>query len=265
MHFSDVSFIDNSAVSDGGALANFGGNVTLSNVFFLRNTASSGGAMSNQPVRVWTQGPVIDGATFMDNTAINGGALYAEGGHGAFTVQVTNSTFWKNVGTNGGAIGLQALNGYSASIALRNVTVNADQGSTTGGGIWIQGTNGIPASATVSDSILWGDSAPSGAEITVGALATVTIDHSVVQGGCPSGATCSTLLATDPLLGLLQYNGGFTPTLMPAANSPALNVGVSCTTVDQRGVTRPQGAACDIGAVERRAVEDYLFNSGFEF
>jgi hypothetical protein len=28
---------------------------------------------------------------------------------------------------------------------------------------------------------------------------------------------------------------------------------------------RPQGAACDIGAVERRAVEDYLFNNGFDF
>jgi len=40
---------------------------------------------------------------------------------------------------------------------------------------------------------------------------------------------------------------------------------VSCPAVDQRGAARPQGVACDIGAVERRAIEDYLFNDGFDF
>ena len=53
--------------------------------------------------------------------------------------------------------------------------------------------------------------------------------------------------------------------LMPAANSPALDNGANCPATDQRGVARPQGAACDIGAVERRAVEDYLFNNGFDW
>jgi hypothetical protein len=52
---------------------------------------------------------------------------------------------------------------------------------------------------------------------------------------------------------------------MPAANSPALNVAANCPATDQRGVARPQGAGCDIGAVERRAVEDYLFNNGFDW
>jgi hypothetical protein len=62
----------------------------------------------------------------------------------------------------------------------------------------------------------------------------------------------------DPLLGPLQDNGGptFTQALDPA--SPALDAGANDPTcgfgstpfLDQRGVSRPQGAACDIGAFE---------------
>jgi hypothetical protein len=54
-------------------------------------------------------------------------------------------------------------------------------------------------------------------------------------------------------------NGGPTPTNLPALNSPAVDAvplgyctdasGAPVTT-DQRGVSRPQGAACDIGSVE---------------
>ena len=57
----------------------------------------------------------------------------------------------------------------------------------------------------------------------------------------------------DPLLGPLQDNGGptFTHALLPGSPAidhiPAENCEV---TTDQRGVARPQGAACDIGAYE---------------
>jgi hypothetical protein len=48
-------------------------------------------------------------------------------------------------------------------------------------------------------------------------------------------------------------NGGPTRTLLPAADSPAINSAIGCPTpaIDQRGVSRPVGAACDVGAVER--------------
>lgn len=79
--------------------------------------------------------------------------------------------------------------------------------------------------------------------------------------GCPiSGTTTGNLLNVDPHLGPLQDNGGPTFTHMPAADSPALNAGdpAGCAdnlghllATDQRGIARPQGASCDIGAVER--------------
>jgi len=59
----------------------------------------------------------------------------------------------------------------------------------------------------------------------------------------------------DPGLGPLASNGGPTQTRMPVPASPLRNripssVTALCAGTDQRGVTRPQGAGCDIGAVE---------------
>jgi hypothetical protein len=57
---------------------------------------------------------------------------------------------------------------------------------------------------------------------------------------------------TDPLLGPLRFNGGFTPTAAPLPGSPAIDAGsdLVCPPTDQRGQPRPVGAHCDIGAVE---------------
>lgn len=62
----------------------------------------------------------------------------------------------------------------------------------------------------------------------------------------------STILFADPLLEPLADNGGATLTRALPANSPAINAGVAtgCPATDQRGITRPQGAGCDIGAFE---------------
>jgi hypothetical protein len=72
-------------------------------------------------------------------------------------------------------------------------------------------------------------------------------------------------------LGVLENNGGSTPTIMPGADSAALGAGLDsvCATspinnLDQRGITRPQGSHCDAGAVERSPIEEHIFNSGFD-
>jgi chitodextrinase len=76
-----------------------------------------------------------------------------------------------------------------------------------------------------------------------------------------SGTSCGfssakgSLNSTNAQLGPLQSNGGPTQTMAPALQSPAVDAIPSsvsgCTgSTDQRGVSRPQGAACDIGAVE---------------
>ena len=57
-----------------------------------------------------------------------------------------------------------------------------------------------------------------------------------------------------PKLGPLADNGGPTRTHALLQGSPAIDAASTpdCPTTDQRGVVRPQGAACDIGSYERR-------------
>jgi hypothetical protein len=59
----------------------------------------------------------------------------------------------------------------------------------------------------------------------------------------------------NPKLGVLKGNGGPTQTMAIALTSPALNaiLKAACAVfTDQRGVHRPQGTRCDIGAYERK-------------
>src|SRR5262249_28196708 len=56
----------------------------------------------------------------------------------------------------------------------------------------------------------------------------------------------------SPLLGGIGNNGGPTLTQQLLAGSPAIDAGTGsgCPSTDQRGVARPIGGACDIGAYE---------------
>lgn len=67
------------------------------------------------------------------------------------------------------------------------------------------------------------------------------------------------LINTNPTLGTLANNGGPTETMALLAGSPAIDAAdPACPgkgeSTDQRGVTRPQGPRCDIGAYEAQAL-----------
>ena len=90
-------------------------------------------------------------------------------------------------------------------------------------------------------------------------FAVSSLGHNLDSDGTCNLTATGDLSNTDPLLGPLQDNGGptFTHTLLPG--SPAIDAIPleACTdkdgnpiTTDQRGVLRPQGAACDLGAFE---------------
>jgi hypothetical protein len=64
---------------------------------------------------------------------------------------------------------------------------------------------------------------------------------------------------TNPLLGSLQNNGGGTQTHALLIGSPAIDSGSGCPAVDQRGVARPFGDACDRGAYEFDVVTQSVY------
>jgi hypothetical protein len=74
------------------------------------------------------------------------------------------------------------------------------------------------------------------------------------DGSCGFGDATDTVLGLDPLLEPLADNGGPVPTRRPVATSPLVDVvprtHAGCPAHDARGVSRPQGPACDVGAVE---------------
>jgi hypothetical protein len=75
------------------------------------------------------------------------------------------------------------------------------------------------------------------------------VSDSVVQDGYAGGTN---IITAYPRLGTLGNYGGFTQTIPLLENSSAINTGndAICPATDQRGVARPQGAHCDIGAFE---------------
>src|SRR5690606_25817229 len=92
-------------------------------------------------------------------------------------------------------------------------------------------------------------------EIFNGEGASARLRSSIIRGGCfdIADADCDASVSTaNPLLGPFADNGGFGATFLPGDGSPAIDAAAAaeCPAFDQRGVPRPQGAGCDIGAVE---------------
>jgi hypothetical protein len=98
--------------------------------------------------------------------------------------------------------------------------------------------------AVVENTIVSGNDTPSCSGLSI----VDSHDISFPDTSCP-GAN------VDPLLEALAPNGGPTDTQALGPGSPALDAvpasGANCAQTDQRGVIRPAGPGCDVGAFER--------------
>jgi predicted outer membrane repeat protein len=266
---SHIVFHANRADSGGALRSKSSGGktnlITLNDVTFEDNQAYKGGAMYTEAYATGSATLDLTNVTFTDNFAFDGGAMYAYASNGAINATLRNVTFFLNAAAgSGGAI--YSTSSGAGGVALTNVTFNANQASAYGGAIY---SNQAAASAlTLRNTILWGDVAPlgQGSEIAyMSGSAAAVIDHSIVKGSGGSGGGWNTNLGTDgggnleadPRLAAPAYNRGDTWTMVPGPGSPGIDAGngTGCPSSDQRGILRPQGAACDIGAVETFVVD----------
>ncbi|HEX3911439.1 MAG TPA: choice-of-anchor Q domain-containing protein [Solirubrobacteraceae bacterium] len=183
---------------------------------------------------------VVNDSAVLSNTAPFGGGAGAWIGQSA-TGTITNTTFAGNVaGRFGGALYSEA----TIPVKLAFVTVTANEAQEFGGA-------GIGGDFSLRDSIIVGNTAPVSADCENTEFVPPPID----EGGNVVGPSCgftqaSDVTTTNPLLGALE--GSPIPYLEPLAGSPALDRALApCPATDVRGVARPQGGACDSGAVER--------------
>jgi predicted outer membrane repeat protein len=243
----DVTLADGSA-SSGGAILNVGGRVDIANVVFSGNTASSyGGAIENASGAV----TVFD-STFSGNSAFAGGAI--ENANGA-TLTVERSTFSGNSALPGGAI-----SNLRGTVEITNSTFTGNSGF-VGGALY----NLSFATIQVTNSTFSGNSASASQGDAIENLGLdVTVANSIFAGNPCQGpivdgggnldwpeSTCPGING-DPRLGALSDNGGPTETMALGPGSAAIDAALAalCPATDQRGVARPQGAGCDIGAYE---------------
>lgn len=272
---AQLVFSGNRAVSSGGAVFNdgsAGGNAspTFRNVDFHGNFASHGGAMYNLG-EAGNSSPLLDSVTLHGNRAnFNGAAIYnygASGGQASPTL--VNVTINDNHGQSGGGLLNYCGSSGASSPTLTNVTIVGNFATVAGGGLrnWSSGA-GCVVTPTLHNVILWGNMHLQ----MYSENAVPVVGHSIIQGSGGSGGAWDANLGTDaggnldadPLLGPLQDNGGGLPTLLPGELGSAIDNGDAnaCPALDQRGIARPQGAGCDIGAVE--VVPDRIFSDGFD-
>jgi hypothetical protein len=178
-----------------------------------------------------------------------------EGGGGGIdnvgSLHVSDSTISENtVGGPGGEGGGGILNqGSGASLVVAASTLAHNDTDNHGGGI-----KNARGSVTLAGTVV-ADTSPSDCTGLI-TDAGYNLDD---DGSCGFSAGGHSYSDVAPYLGPLQNNGGPTDTEEPALGSPLLSdipAGTSadgvtlCPGTDQRGVARPQGSQCDIGAVE---------------
>jgi hypothetical protein len=235
---------------DGAAILNSGALTVNRSIFTLGQSGEYGGAIENSSSGTSL---VIDRSSFTNNNSADDGGALDNSGSGVLW-RITNSTF---TGNNSGGCGGAIYNGVShavisSSTFARNHATDPKSGAFCG-------------PPKIADSIV--------ANNTVGVSNTPGSCSAAITGANDQGnnlqfgdATCAFALGSDvtgdPKLGPTQDNGGGLPTAALGAGSAAIDVG-TCTdpnsggaaiTTDERGVPRPQGAGCDIGAFELDAV-----------
>ena len=223
--------------SNGGAIYAFGGAMTLDHVHVTGNTAISGGPAGGIYFAggfAPTHNRIIN-STFSANTSgTSCGGFYS----GGDTIVIVNSTFSGNSAGTGGAFC------SDSNTTLRNVTVSGNA-TTLGGGAFYHGA-GI---MNFGNSIIAGNSANSGVpEILNPNAGNVISNGNNIVGDSPGDATntsnpiayqASDILDTLPILGILQNNGGATPTLALLAGSPAIDRGNAALAVDPSNNNTP--------------------------
>ena len=221
----DVELIGNAA-GEGGAVLT--GDLHAVRTSFVRNEAEFGGGQGGALGAVGDV--VLDNVTFAGNVADEGGAMFLDLSVGGGTLTATFVTFLDNeasVAGSGADMHLDAA-GSAPLVTLRGVLFGG-----TGSGSNADACGGTYDLGGAGAGLTWTDSF-------------------VTDASC--GAPEVSVL---PAFDTVAWLAGTSPLPRPGADSPSVDA-VACgdgwPTTDQRGVTRPQGDACDAGAVERIAV-----------
>lgn len=224
--------------------------VLIINTAIMNNVADStisavGGGINSTASSLIIENSLISGNRSLGGVTIgSAGGLFVNGSSDGITktVTITNSTISGNSADYIGG-GIYATN--SAEITLANSTVVSNTANALGGGIFLVNNGSVSLR-----NMLTALNSPQ--DCVDGGGFFHSHDHNLDSDDTCGLTEANDLPATSPLIGPLQDNGGPTETHALLENSPAINAGsnANCPSRDQRGIIRPQGFVCDIGAYE---------------
>jgi hypothetical protein len=238
---------------------------TISDSTISGNQAFGGGGLEVQNFTSSTANVTVTvtNSTLAGNTATGDGTDGGSGGAIEDDVQtapvnltVTNSTITGNTAVSGSATGSfgggLALENSGGVQQFTNDTISSNtappgmSSQSFGGDVFVSTGSGAPQ---FLGTIVNAGSAGVGPNCD-GTL--TSLGHNV-EGATDCAFTATgDLQSTNPALGPLQDNGGPVQTMALTMGSPAIDrgSGTGCPGSDARGVIRPQGGGCDIGAYE---------------
>ena len=235
---------------------------SITDSYFRNNSADFiGGAIARFIGNYQTVPGTITNSTFESNTAVfDGGAVATLFG---YNLTIESSTFYKNRITSRSAAAVIA---NFASATINNSTFIDNTGPS--------GTTVLYGDITVNKSIIAQSSASmikvcnSGPTVS-GSRGNIVTDNSCTSVTSSYPATPATNSAivnyADLKLGDLAYRGYANKSISLLSGSVALDFWSGCTGNDQRGISRPQGGSCDVGAYERPSAQTVNTLTGWSY
>ncbi len=257
----------NTAAGGTGIFGGLGGGIAGNGSYTVTDSTISGNTAGGAATGGGTGGAVFGNGSFtFIRSTISGNSAAAgstsDGGLGGAMatnndITLISSTVEGNVAQGAGS----AIGGVAAGGELLVVNSTVARNSSAVGGANLDGGSSAGQPAHLVNSVI---ALPLGGSSNCGndnPAANTSGGHNYSDDdSCALDApTDIEEVGGDPALGGLAANGGPTPTLLPAAGSPLLDAippaaceggQAAATPTDQRGIARPQGTGCDIGAVE---------------
>jgi hypothetical protein len=204
----------------------------------VRGVAIEGNQWNGGTAGIITNGPLTVESSFLGfnhTEAASGGVIHTNA-----PLTILNSTIAHNTSKEGpGAISAN----FAVPVSITNSAVVSNRSEVAP----MAAVGGSPL--TVRNSIFADNRGAAGLFNCVSAGPLASLGGNVSDDAtCGAGATDKPNV--NPGLGTLELHGGSTAVYSLLAGSPAIDFASQCPPVDQRGVARPQGAACDSGPYE---------------
>lgn len=283
-NITQTRIVFNSADDDGGGIYNTGPMQILRSQILgnwgwaMVNWQIGGGGIANTGNLSLQESTVSSNWTIFEGAGIsNTGDLY-----------INRSSFLYNVARDWAG----GINHKDGSLNIVNSTFTGNRGDSGGSGIAIQGGTASLLNLTISQNLVpqhWPGVGGGGLAVVAGnvSLQNLIIAANEDYSGLPVGPTINCYLSTSATINNLGGNlvgitdgcnwpnnpGDLTGTLatpldpllqplqgtfmLPMHGSPILDAAIAadCPIEDQRGMSRPQAAGCDIGAIEAVQVQ----------